>query len=789
MKQSVRVQAAILILFFFSGAAGLIYEVVWQRMLVLVFGNTTSATTTIIAAFMGGLALGSFCLGKLADKYSKPLRLFAYLEVGIGVFAVLFPFILSGISVIYISISQHLTTTPYLINLIKFALCFMVLLIPSFLMGGTLPIISKFFVSRLEKLSLSVGSLYGSNTLGGAIGAFTAGFLLINWLGVRETAYVATALNILIAGVAFGLSLVLVSASPAAPRRREGRIEETDRKVYPKHISTIILVVYALSGFCALAYEVLWTRLLVFFLGNTTYAFTTMLTTFLLGLALGSLIFARFLDKGKHLLVMLALLEVFIGLFAILSVWEFSSLRDMILGLYGRSWYDATGIRYIGAFLIMFIPTLLLGIAFPLANKIYVNNLTKLGHSIGNLYSANTMGAVLGSFVAGFMLIPIMGITGSIILIAVINLILGAAVLLFDLLARHRIKWATAGVVAILLVVVVTTATVPSVELQKLSPGQKQLFYREGSSATVVVLQYYNGMKELRVNGISEVGTDNNSLRTFHMLGHLPLLLHENPQKVLVIAFGAGIASGAVAEHPLQEIDAVEISPEVIEASEYLRHENQAVLDDPRLNLIIEDGRNYLLRTTSRYDVITSDSTHPMASDSWLLYTREFYELCREKLNPGGIMAQWLPLHGLAPVDYKTILKTFQTVFPDTTLWSANQYTLIIGSKEGLTIDYSHLAQRLQDENIKEDLQQFGLSDPIAFLGSFIMGKEAIAEFTLGVPINTDNRPFVQFAERRKEAGTYDRILAELSLFRESVLPLLTNMGDEASTIESRLQR
>jgi len=374
-------------------------------------------------------------------------------------------------------------------------------------------------------------------------------------------------------------------------------------------------------------------------------------------------------------------------------------------------------------------------------------------------------------------------------LIAVINLILGAAVLLSGLLTRHRVRWTTAGVAAILLVVVVTTVTAPSIELQKLSSGQKQLFYREGSSATVVVLQYYNGMKELRVNGISEVGTDNNSLRTFHMLGHLPLLLHENPQKALVIAFGAGIASGAVAEHPLQEIDAVEISPEVIEASECLRHENQAILDDPRLNLIIEDGRNYLLRTTSRYDVITSDSTHPMASDSWLLYTREFYELCLEKLNPGGIMAQWLPLHGLARVDYKTILKTFQTVFPDTTLWFANQYTLIIGSKEELTIDYSRLAQRLQVENIEEDLQQFGLSDPIAFLGSFIMGKEAITEFTLGVPINTDNHPFVQFGERRKESGTYDRILAELSLFRESVFPLLTNMGDEASTIESKLQR
>ncbi len=189
MKQSSRTQAAILVLFFLSGAAGLIYEVVWQRMLVLVFGNTTLATATIIAAFMGGLALGSFWFGRLADRYSRPLRLYAFLEIGIGVFAVLFPFILAGVTSIYISISQSLPTTPLLLNLIRFVLCFLVLLIPSFLMGGTLPVISKFFVTRLEKLSWRVGSLYGSNTLGGVIGAFAAGFLLISWLGVAPLFY------------------------------------------------------------------------------------------------------------------------------------------------------------------------------------------------------------------------------------------------------------------------------------------------------------------------------------------------------------------------------------------------------------------------------------------------------------------------------------------------------------------------------------------------------------------------------------------------------------------------
>ena len=796
MKRGGRIQAIVLVLFFLSGATGLVYEVVWQRMLGLVFGNTTFATAPILVSFMCGLALGSFYFGRLVDRYREPLKLYAYLEAGIAVFALLAPFIISGVTAVYAGIYEHVHTTFYLFSLLKFILCFLVLLIPSFLMGGTLPVISKFFVERFETLSWRVGILYGSNTLGGVIGAFTAGFLLINWLGVSGTTYAAAVVNILIAGAALGLSKFLVSDGSVEPRPRERETVGTGQQVYPKYISTVVLIVYALSGVCALAYEVLWTRVLVFFLGNSTYAFTIMLTTFLLGLALGSLIFARFLDKRKHLLVFLAFIEVFIGLSALLSIWQVTKLDDILPATHstlGGSWYATIATNYVGSFLIMLIPTVLMGIAFPLAIKIFVSNLARLGHGIGNLYSANTLGAVVGSFAAGFVLIPAIGITKSIMLIAVANLVLGAVVLFFGLLARHRVKWGLAGVMVVLLVVMVATVTTPGITLQRLPLGQELLYYKEGSATTVAVARYGGGEKLLMVNGVGEVPTDYDSLLTFHMLGHLPLLLHEDPQKALIICFGAGIASGAVAEHSLQEIDAVEISPEVIEANKYFLEENQAVLDDPRLNLTIEDGRNYLLGTTNRYDVITSDATHPRSGDSWVLYTREFYELARERLNPDGIMTQWLPVHNLAPADYKTILKTFQTVFPDTTLWLTNRYTLLVGTKKELTIDFSLLAQRLQDDKINEDLEQFGLGDPIAFLSTFVMGKEAIAEFTLGVPINTDNRPVIQFAGRRfaeisRETGSASPILSELSRFSGSVVPLLTNMGESETEIKTTLE-
>ncbi len=326
MKQSGRVQAVILILFFLSGASGLIYEVVWQGMLNLVIGNTTFATTTVVASFMGGLALGSFYFGRLVDRYKKPLRLYAYLEIGIGIFAILFPFILSGILAIYISIYHHFLPTFYVSGLIKFALCFLVLLIPSFLMGGTLPVISKFFITTFDKLGWGVGSLYGSNTLGGVVGAFCAVFFLITSLGVKETTYIATTVNILIAVVVLCLSRFLVSDSPEKPKLRDKKIGKIEQQLYPRYILRVVLVVYALSGFCALAYEVLWTRVLVFFIGRSTHAFAVMLTTYLLGLALGSLIFAKFLRKSKHLLNLLAFIEVFIGLSALLSIWGFTKL-------------------------------------------------------------------------------------------------------------------------------------------------------------------------------------------------------------------------------------------------------------------------------------------------------------------------------------------------------------------------------------------------------------------------------------------------------------------------------
>lgn len=780
-----------LFLFLLSGACGLIYEVIWQGMLNLVFGNTTFATATVVASFMGGMALGSFIFGRIADRFSKPLLVFAGLEIGIGLFAIVFPFLLASVSSIHIKLTSSFPASFYGGSLIKFLFCFLVLLVPSFLMGGTLPVISKFFVTSLRGMGRGIGSLYGINTLGGVVGAFCSVFFLINTVGVREITYGAAAVNILIAAAVWVLSRISVSG-PAETQTRVADPQTEAGETYPGYIRWIVLTIYGISGFCALAYQILWTRILAFFLGNSTHAFAVILTTYLAGIALGSLLFARFLDRIRRPLILFAIVEIAIGLFGFLTLWEFTVLGrilDSSFIAFGGGWGALIVTRYIGSFLVMILPTLLLGLAFPLVNKIYTEKVGELGHGIGNVYSANTLGSIGGSFLAGFVLIPTIGITKSVLLVAVINVAVGTITAFSARFTKDRMKWAPSATAFVLAAVLAGAIIIPGSRYQTVYKGQKLLSYDEGASSTVAVVENDAGYKLLIVNGVYEVATDYTILRTFRMLGHLPLLLHPDPQNALVISFGAGVTTGAVATHDLQRIDTVEISPEVIEANQYFIEESQDVLSDPRVNLIVDDGRNFLLRTSNSYDVITADATHPTGSDSWVLYTQEFYELCRSKLNSDGYMAQWLPLHALAPVDYKTILKTFQSVFPETTIWFTNDYTILLGSTKKLEIDFEAFSRRLQVERIKEDLTAYNLDHPYDFLGSFIIGSDSIQAYTQGSRLNTDNHPYVQSAERRSRTDTNTSNMFALSSSLESVDPYLVNLGADAETIKTDIKR
>jgi len=318
--------------------------------------------------------------------------------------------------------------------------------------------------------------------------------------------------------------------------------------------------------------------------------------------------------------------------------------------------------------------------------------------------------------------------------------------------------------------------------------GSRLLFSKTGASATVTVLEREDSCKELRVNDIPEVPTDYGSLQTFHLLAHLPCLVHANPQKAVVLCFGAGITTGAMTTHNLQRIDAVEVCPEVVEANRYFFEENHHVLADDRVNIILDEGRNYLQRSSGGYDVLVCDSTHPRSSDSWMLYTREFYELCRQKLSADGVICQWLPIHGLKPPEYKRIIKTFLSVFPDASLWFANRFTLLLGTLKKLVINFDIFDQRLKEEKIRNDLRRVHLDDSSAFLSCFVAGHDALARSTQRARLITDHSPLERHSSpKRLSIDTKILNLLDLLKIRTSVLSILDSPEKLPTAVKNRL--
>ena len=806
-------RATVLVLFFLSGATGLVYEVVWHKMLVLVFGSTAFATATILASFMSGLALGSFCFGRLADRYREPLKVYAYLEAGIGAFAILFPVILSAVTTVYVGVYRHFDATFYLFSLLRFILSFLILVIPAFLMGGTLPVLGKLFVREFGRLGSGIGSLYGTNTLGAVFGTFSAGFFLIILLGAKESTYVAAAVNILVAGAAFGLSRfssLQYQDSGRTDRRPENR--QPSQPKYPPYVYHVVLVAYGLSGFCALAYEVLWTRVLVFYVHSTTYAFTIMLTSFLLGIALGSLVCGRLVDRAKQHLGLLAAIEVLIGLFAILSIWEFRTLDDLMVSLTDRvpSWQMFVAARYAGSFLIMFVPTLLMGIAFPLATKIYGQNQETLGRRVGNIYSVNTMGSVLGSVAAGFVMIPLIGITKAIILVAALNLILGIVILLAHPFMGRTAKWAVVAGIAV--IIPAAGAAIPtdrplglySRPFRDLEEGGKVLFYDEGIGATVTVHQLppdpadKQVYKLLEVDGVNVAGTMPMLRLSQKLQGHLPVLLYKastgkDPRNVFLLGMGTGASSYAATRHRIERLDVLEIVAAEIDALPYFRELNRDLLNEPKVRVRIDDARNYLLATRAEYDVIESDTIHPEQNAN--VFSREYFELARERLSEDGVFSVWLPMYGMSEDTFKILINTLYSAFPHVTVWYAStqptRHALLVGSKQKLKIDYGLLQEELAYPPVRESLAEVGLDDVFAVLGGFITDESRLGGYVADSLVSTDNRPYLAYynpVQKGRFPLLEPRVLEIFAQLSLPVLPYVVNMGAAETRIRTTLE-
>ncbi|MFC2075701.1 fused MFS/spermidine synthase [candidate division KSB1 bacterium] len=780
-----------LILFFLSGTSGLVYEVVWNRLLVTVFGSTVYATSTILAAFMGGLSLGSFLFGRRVDKIRNPLALYGFVEVGIALFALAFPYLNQALLLLYGQIYRGLNPEFAIFSIIRFLLVFIVLMVPTCLMGGTLPVLSRHFASRQKLAGKRIGWLYGINTTGAVVGSFAAGFILVELGGLELTTRLAAGLNLFVGLVSLALSrrVRVVQPEAVAAEKPDGEQEAAPVRI-DRNLLRLLLVTIGISGLTAIAYEVVWSRALVFLFTTHIYAFSIMLTTFLAGIALGSLFYSVVLDKRIDPLRGFAYMELGIGLLAIVSL----PLMAMLPGLNAalESWLKVsslgswTAVKFIEAFMIMIGPTLLMGAAFPAVTRVYAENFGRIGRSVGSVYAWNTVGGVIGSLAAGFLLIPTLGIGRTVALMASGNLLIAVFVLTFRQKSKNTVRIRAAVVAFSVLLVAFWPGNILHPLYEFSEPGGEIVYGDEGPAGTVTVHRYPD-YKVISIDGANVAGTDLLLRTTQKLQAHIPALLSKSPKKVLQIGFGSGETARVLNLYRPARIDMVEINPDVIATSDrFFADINGGITSSPNFNPIIMDGKNYLLFSPERYDIILNDSIYPGLAGSSSLYTIEHFRACWEHLNPGGVLSSWFPLD-LSLDDQRVVARTFQEVFPVSSLWFGhncrNKHALLVGIKTDaeFRIDGARFQQAMDDPKINQDLAEIGLTDTESLLDCFIMGPRAVRAFARSAPINSDDKPRLEFSKTkfRSIPGSIAAALRVVSPLRENVLDYLTGLDTE----------
>lgn len=725
------IRLAVLAMFFLTGISGLIYQVVWTRQLTYVFGASLYAVASVVAAFMGGLALGSWLFGRLADRSRRRLMVYGVLEIGVGVSAFLLPVMLKAIHPLYEFVYQNFQTSFIMLSLMRLVITFVIVLIPTTLMGGTLPVLAAFMTRRRDAVGGSIGGLYALNTLGAVTGAFLAGYVLIASLGIMGTVGVAVAINLIVAAAAMALSLKCepIAENLSDMSDQSDSSDSSGEQVQAPSFSLspgqvrLVLFVYFLAGLTGLAFQVLWTRAMVFTfltLKNTTYAFSGLLVVFLTGIALGSALMSRSVDRQKDPLRLLGVVQLFLGILGALSLiliyyrlpgWE--PLAEFSPGDASRlNWWSAVGNVLIKSAVAFFLPTLLMGMTFPIVARLCVPNLKRTGVSVGQMYALNTLGAIVGSLLAGFALIPLFGIAGSVIAMSFLCM-LGAALLFWSNRRMTGLQRPALLVITALAAVVLVMRYPFGAEFQPLEPGETLVFYEEGPLCTVSVVEHPFGHRTVFVDGVGVAGTDKILLTDQKSLAHVPMLLVPGAKSALTVGFGSGGASYSYTRYEeLERIDCVEIASTIMNAAPTLTASNHGVLEsgDPRFRVILDDARSYLQFTDIRYDIIATDCTDLRYKTNANLYDLEYFTLCRDRLTDKGMVVVWMPLAGLSEEAFTVALRTFHRVFPHMSVWFMNNepthYILLIGTKDKPEYNYEYAVARLKDPKVAEDLAE-----------------------------------------------------------------------------------
>ncbi len=769
-------------------------------------GNSIYSISTVVAAYMAGLGIGALIAGTFVSPLTYPIRTYGVIEGIIGTFGVASPFLFKLLHPFFSHLFFLQEVSHSLFLIIRFIVVFGILLIPTIAMGMTLPILVSGLSAKRPIFGSLVGRLYGWNTAGAVLGAIAAGFLLLPSLGLFKTIMFASTLNFAILVMIYVIPplrtwQVLPKSGGKTLKKTTTGAESPEGKLF-RHSGKVILFLFACSGFLTLVYEVGWTRILTPIIGSSVYSFTIILATFLLGIAIGSLVIARWAEGMKKPFLAFGIFEILLGIIALAGTFSFHYLPELFVSIIQKSDFSITWIVLGEFFLsgfISFLPCLLMGFLFPIASCAYRKSEPTPGRNIAHIYFFNTSGAIFGSLITGFILVPKIGILKTLIMTSLLSVAIGIIALIVSE-ATRRTKLLSAGIVLSLSIVL--ALFVPSWDINLMNRGliqvlrdikagdpsgglQKKgqiLFHKEGKNATVAV-SFVGKDIYLKIAGKVDASAVKDAT-TQILCAQLPLLYAEHPVDVCIVGLGSGITTHSVLTHPVQSVDTIEIEEAVVDASKYFTVVNQDPLSDPRSKIIIDDARNYLSYVDKKYDVIISEPSNPWIAGINSLFTHEFYDIVHEKLVNGGVFSQWIQTYELSAQSFATILRTLNSNFPHCHFYFIPESgdTLLIASKGKLALSFRQISAFFKNREVSEDLKRIDILNPFDLSTFFVAPlSDIVAAFGEG-PYNTDDNSYIEYKapfELLRQSKSEYRLAVGQHLIEETRVTLFSDLDEK----------
>jgi len=791
---------AIHAIFFASGAVALICEVVWTRWLTGVLGNASTATAIVLAVFMAGLGTGSWLAAKFADRITRPIRAYAIIELAVVGLVVLPLLGTKSLAFVLQGLASQWGPTSIVLDIARLLIAVLTIGPPTILMGMSLPLVVKAMARSSDLLGRRTASAYAVNSLGGVTGTLLAGFFLIESFGLLNTAMMAGGLAAAVGGFAFLLDRKIYLSPPGKVAldgdKAQKRVGSSPPVPATRGSASWILLAASVSGFCALGYETIWSRVLSLLTLNTTYAFSLMLAVLLLGLSVGSWLMSKRLDRLADPAAWFVAIQTVLSLYALLSLsWApvTSKLSDAIL-LSGNTelfapWFSRPLMM---ASCLLLVPSILMGASLPTACRLYASMTEGIARPVGRIYAANTFGSVAGALVIGLLVIPLLGTWWAMAICSLLGALTALGTAWLYTAEHRRIIYVAATSMAAIVAVSSGFIYGDTFVMQHGLGLQDDVIFRseDDFGLTEVVEDRQLGTRWMLTNRLHwEGSTLPRAIAEQRRQGVLPLMLHKTPRRVLEIGLGTGIKHSVLRSPLVERSVIVEISPGVIEASRLFGDYNEHISSkESKVEIVCADGRNFVALTPEKFDLIVNGLLTPYRAGVSRLYTVEHFRSCRAKLEQDGMFVVWVAIRQIAPNDLKVITRTLLEVFPHTTMWLDGYYLAFVSPRKPLDLQFGEIQRRCINTPLAGVMKDAGLDSPLPLLSTFLAGPETLRQYSNGQPLNTEDRPVIEFrTPRLGDQLNSNELAAEtlgtLSLLQEPICPAYA-IGNEQSQMQ-----